>query len=135
MAEDEGWVEIDLNLAEGLGARDVAHQRFAIYIPNKDRDGNEIGTQRMWVLEALRLLSEINGGASAMPPVEGGWMNDEGIMVWENPVVVYSFIRPREFAASLPRVREFVHRLGKITNQGEVACEYDGRFFLIGDYD
>ena len=44
---------------------------FTIYVPNKDRNGEEIGNQRQWVLEAIRLLSEVNGGATAMPPVEG----------------------------------------------------------------
>jgi hypothetical protein len=125
-----------VDLAAALGSdAGVSTQCFAIYIPNKDRSGQEIGNQRLWVLEAIRLLSEVNGGATAMPPVEGGWMNDEMQIIWENPVVVYSFVRPDEFLQALPKLREFLHRMGRDTNQGEVAFEFDGRFYRIRKFD
>jgi hypothetical protein len=73
--QEQGGHEVDLGAALGADAG-ISTQCFTIYIPNKDRDGNEIGNQCKWVLEAIRLLSEINGGATAMPPVEGGWLND-----------------------------------------------------------
>ncbi len=126
----------ELNLARALGSDGgVSTQCFTIYVPNKDRKGQEIGNQRKWVLGAIQLLSQINGGASAMPPVEGGWLNDEGEIIWENPVVVYSFIRPDQFLQKLPRLREFLHRMGRETNQGEVAFEFDGRFYRIRKFD
>lgn len=126
----------ELDLAAVLGSdAGVSAQCFTIYIPNKDRDGQEIGNQRKWVLEAIRLLSETNGGATAMPPVEGGWLNDQAEIIWENPVLVYSFIRPEPFVRALPRVREFLHRMGRETNQGEVAFEFDGRFYRIRNFD
>lgn len=126
--------EIDLAAALGSDAG-VSTQCFTVYVPNKDREGVEIGNQRKWVLEAIRLLSEINGGATAMPPVEGGWLNDEAEIIWENPVLVYSFIRPAEFLANLARLREFLHRIGRETNQGEVVFEFDGRFYRIRQFD
>jgi hypothetical protein len=126
--------EVDLTAALGSDSG-VSTQCFTVYIPNKDRHGQEIGNQRKWVLEAIRLLSEVNGGATAMPPVEGGWLNDQGEIIWENPVLVYSFIRPVPFIQSLPRLREFLHRMGRETNQGEVAFEFDGRFYRIRNFD
>jgi hypothetical protein len=127
----------EFDLAAELGAQDsYATQCFTIYIPNKDKNGKEFGTQRKWILEALALLTELNGGATAMPPTEGVWGNDQGELIWEHPVVVYSFIRrPEEFRASLSRVREFLHRMGRETNQGEVAFEFQTEFFLIREYD
>jgi hypothetical protein len=50
-------------------------------------------------------------------------------------VVVYSFIRLEEFLQALPRVREFLHRMGRETNQGEVAFEFDDRFYRIRTFD
>ncbi len=131
---EAGAQEVDLGAALGADAG-ISSQCFTVYVPNKDRDGKEIGNQRKWVLEAIRLLSEINGGATAMPPVEGGWLNDQGEIIWENPVVVYSFIRPDQFLSGLPRLREFLHRLGRETNQGEIAFEFDGRFYRIRTFD
>jgi hypothetical protein len=135
MPDDPQQDEVELDLAQALGAEGSSSQCFSVYIPNKDRKGEEIGTQRKWVLEAIRLLSEINGGATAMPPVEGGWLSDENEIVWEDPVVVYAFIRPDEFIANLPRIRELLHRMGRETNQGEIAFEFDGRFYRIRQFD
>lgn len=126
----------DLNLAAALGAKQhFATQRFTIYVPNRDQDGEEIGNQRRWVLEALRLMTELNGGATSMPPVEGVWQADDGRLVWEHPVLVYSYVRYDVFVANLPRVREFLHRMGRETNQGEVAVEFERLFLLIREYD
>lgn len=135
MANENALEVVTLDLAKVLGAESSSSQCFSIYVPNKDRHGHEIGNQRRWVLEAIRLLSEMNGGATAMPPVEGGWLNDDGEIIWENPVVIYSFIRPEDFVANLAKVREFLHRMGRETGQGEIAFEFDNRFYLIRQYD
>ena len=124
-----------LNIGEALGADDrAAIQCFTIYIPNKDGDDQEFGTQRLWVLEAIRLLTEINGGATAIP-VEGGWMTKERRLIQEHPVVVYSYVAVEPFLANLPRIREFLHRLGRETKQGEIAFEYDNHFYRIHALD
>ena len=52
-----------------------------------------------------------------MPPVEGGWLDDEGQIIWENPVIVYSFLNPDAFLKNLSRIREFLHRLGRETGR------------------
>jgi hypothetical protein len=124
------------DLAGALGAQDrYATQCFTIYIPNNDKNGKELGNQRKWILEALALLTELNGGATAMPPTEGVWGNEHGELIWEHPVVVYSFIRVEAFQANLPRIREFLHRMGRETNQGGVAFEFQTEFYLIRDSD
>ncbi len=97
MSDREGD-DVELDIAAIFGAEAAAStQVFTIYVPNKDRDGKEIGNQRQWVLEALGLLGSIGGGATAMPPVEGVWLNARGEFVWENPVMVYSYIKPADF--------------------------------------
>ena len=86
-------------------------------------------------METLDLLGEINGGATAMPPCEGVWLNDDNQVIREHPVIVYSYVVPEAFLANLPRIREFLHRMGRETRQGEVAFEFDGRFYRIRQYD
>src|SRR5947208_595800 len=132
--QEPGAQAADLGSALGADAG-ISTQCFTVYVPNKDRNGAEIGNQRKWVLEAIRLLSEVNGGATAMPPVEGAWLNDEGEIIWENPVVVYSYVRVEAFIKNLPQLREFLHRLGRETNQGEIAFEFNDEFFRIRKFD
>jgi hypothetical protein len=57
MAENESEA---VDLAEALGVDSgISAQCFSVYVPNKDRHGNEIGNQRKWILEALDLFGEI----------------------------------------------------------------------------
>jgi hypothetical protein len=133
-AEETEGVELDI--AATLGAEPgISIQSFAIYVPNKDKHGKEIGNQRQWVLEALELLGTVGGGATAMPPVEGIWLDDEGEFVWENPIIVYSYVKTDQFLARLPHLRAFLHRMGRETKQGEVAFEFGGRFYRIRTFD
>ena len=82
------------------------------------------------------MLSEANGGATAMAPCEGVWKNTKGVLIVESPVVVYSFVEdPAAFIANIPRLKVFLHRMGRESNQGEIAFEFDGAFFRITEFD
>ena len=124
--------EIDIIAAFG-GTYDYG-QRLAIYIPNKDRDGAPVD-QATWIDAELRLLTDRTGGATAMPPVTGAWRNPQtGQVVIEEPVVVYAYVRPAPFVARLLDLAAFVRRMGRETNQGAIALEFDGNFFTVEDF-
>jgi hypothetical protein len=123
--------EIEIDIAATFGANDSRTQRFAVYVPNKDKNGAPV-SQEVWVNQALTLLSDICGGATAMPPVRGAWLNpDSQHLVIEEPVLVYSFIEPESFARRLNEVVTLVQTIGKETNQGQMAIEFDGVLYLI----
>lgn len=126
-----------MDLAAALGASEaISVQVLALYIPSKDRTGRELGTQRKWVLEAAWLLATIGGGVTVMPPAEGGWFDEERHrVIWEEPVLVYTYIKPEPFLRRLENLREFVHRLERETNQGEVVVEFDGHFYRVTSFD
>jgi hypothetical protein len=127
-------VEDEFDIVAAFGGKPLG-DRFAVYVPNKDRDGSSVD-QKPWVDEALRLLSSVGGGATAMPPVTGAWLNPETQeLIIENPVVVYSYVMPDVFLSRLPELIDFVKRLGKRTNQGEIALEYQGTLFTIDDVE
>jgi len=125
-----------MELSEVLGAAGgVSVQCLTLYIPDRDQFGTALADQRRWVLEAAELLAKIGGGVTIMPPVEGGWIAESGQIVWERPVLLYTFIRPKAFRDLLVELREFLHRLGRETGQGEVAFEFDGHFYRIRKFD
>ncbi len=134
---DKTEEELALDLADLLGAdQGVSHQVLTLYIPDRDRHGNEIGNQRQWVLEAADLLAHIGGGVTIMPPTEGGWYDpDNEVIIWERPIIVYTYVNPDTFVEHLSQLRQFLHRMGRETNQGEVAVEFDGQFYRITQYD
>lgn len=133
---DEQSDEGTFDLAAELGAMaGTSLQQLSVYVPNKDADGVSV-EQASWVEAVATLLARIGGGVTVMPPVRGGWLNEErDEIVWEEPVVVYTYIKTDPFLALLPELRRLVHRMGRETRQGEVAVEFDGRFYRIVEFD
>lgn len=128
--------ELEINLAESLGAgENPLAQRLTLYIPNKDSDDRLIIDHERWITEARDLLTHIGGGTTAFPPVDGTWKSPDGSVIWETTRIIYTFIDPELFKSNLQRLREFLHRFGRETKQGEVVVEFDGSFFRISQYD
>jgi len=128
--------DVSLDLAVELGAAEsAAIQCLTLYIPSQDRDGRAFDPA-LWVERALQLLSKIGGGATALPPVDGAWLNPEtSRLIREKVVLAYTYVDPDVLEATLPELRAFLHQLGRETDQGEVAFEFDDRLFKIRTYD
>ncbi len=81
-------------------------------------------------------MSKIGGGATALPPVDGAWVNPEtSQLIREKIVLAYTFIDPDKFEATLPELRTFLHRLGRETDQGEVVVEFDNELYRLRTFD
>ena len=123
-------------LSEALGASEPASTEvLTLFIPSADQDGKPIRNQALWVQKASALLAEIGGGVTIMPPVDGGWLAPNGKIVWEKPILVYTYIRPDEFEARLPELRSLLHSMGRETRQGEIAVLFGDQFYRIRQYD
>jgi len=127
--------EAGIDFREALGATtEVSVQQLTLFIPNKNRHDQEVRDQRQWVVEAAQLLAKIGGGFTILPPLEGGWVNESGEVIWENPVIIYTYVKPKPFLAILPELKSFLCRLGRETDQGEVALVFDGNFYRITSF-
>lgn len=118
-----------------MGVAEAASpERLTLYIPSADSDGKSFDPQP-WIDDAMRLLSAIGGGATRMPPVEGVWYNPQsGEFITEQIVLVYSYIDPDKFEQNLLKLRQFLHAMGKHTNQGEVVFELSDVLYKIRNY-
>ncbi len=136
---------LEINLGEILGAIEAPSiQQLTLYIPDKDKDGREIKQLRSWIKEAQKVLTIIGRGSTTMPPADGTWLKkdidsmeelkDEDIL-WEKTRIIYTYIDPDRFEKNLKSLREFLHRFGRETKQGEVVFEFAGEFFRIHEYD
>jgi len=127
---------MEFDLGKELGATDEpSSQRLTLYIPNKDRNGQLIADHEGWCKEAQELLTAIGHGATAFPPVDGTWRKPDGSDLWEQTKIIYTYIDPDKMAAYMPRLRQFLHRFGRESNQGKVVFEFDDLFWAIDRFD
>ena len=127
---------MEFHLGRELGAtEEPSGQRLTLYIPNKDQNGTASQDHPGWCKEAQELLTAIGDGATAFPPVDGTWRKPDGTDLWEQTRIIYTYVDPDKLGANLARLREFLHRFGRETSQGEVVFEFDGRFWSIDRFD
>ena len=106
--------------------------QITLFVPTVDREGRLLDTgdrEYYWREEALKVFGKLFRGATAFPPGRGVWRDDErgGELVFEDTILVTSYIDPNMLTdAALKTLREFLHRLGRETNQGEVGIVVGG---------
>lgn len=115
----------------GLGTATYL-RRLALYLPEKDRNGETVADIEAWITEACILLAKLNGGVTRLPPARGMWLDSEnGGLIEETTHIVFSYISEGDFMQHLDVVRNFIERFRTIANQDAVAVEFDGQLHLV----
>jgi hypothetical protein len=110
---------------------------IVLFVPSQDRDGNQLDHE-LWVSRALETLGTLFRGATAYPRARGVWRDDErgGTLRYEEPTIVTCYADPRAMTRSAQsRLRAFLHRLGRETNQGEVGIVIADKYYGITKFD
>ena len=127
---------MDFDLGKELGSNEeYSSQRLTLFLPNKDKNGVVLADMEKWVNESRELLSRIGGGSTAYPPADGNWVNEKGEILWEQTRIVFCYVYPDKLVEHATRLRDFLHRFGRETHQGEVVVEFDDLFWRIRQYD
>lgn len=122
--------DIQLSIAD-LFRAEARGQKFAVYVPNQDRDGRPVD-QAHWVTRTLTLFSQYFGAATAIPYLKGAWLNPETRkLIVEEPQLVYSYVDGDAFAKHAAALEIFLREMGEHTNQGQIGFEFDGIFYLM----
>ena len=103
---------------------------IVLFIPSKTDKGKELPhgeDQKLWADAAGRVLAEQFGGSTEMPVAKGMWLNDDGEIISEPVILMHSYARQShvEDDAKMEKLARFLHRMGKKTQQGEVAIVID----------
>lgn len=132
--------EIRFDLQTALGAKSAnSLQKFAIYLPNRDRDEKPVPDIESWITAGMQILVDLIGGVTRMPEAWGEFkVVDEGVparIVREDTTVIYSYIFDFDsFQRDFSKIRAFVHSFGKSANQKAVMVEYLGENPEGGSY-
>lgn len=116
-----------MDLAAELCARDSVSivDKISIYIPDRDRFGNELEGVETWIEAGLEILRSVTGGATCLPPAVGGWISDDGTVITEKTVVIYSYILNYDsFIERRPEIYSFIHKFGEQSHQDSVLVEF-----------
>lgn len=116
-----------------LGASKSASTLLVLFVPSVDRDGKSV-RQQPWVDEALRVLGQLFGGATAFPKGRGVWRDDArgGRLVFDQPVVIQCYTSQRLISRHASELRNFLVRMGNETRQGAVGLVIDRDYLEIG---
>jgi hypothetical protein len=121
------------DFAVALGASKAASTLLVLFIPSRDRHDRAID-QEHWVDEALRVLGTLFGGATAFPQGKGVWRDDAqgGKLLFDEPVVIQCYTSEQAIERQAPKLREFLHRMGREAQQGAIGLVIDRDYLEIG---
>jgi hypothetical protein len=105
--------------------------RMVLYIPSTANVNQSITQEHaeQWVEAALRLLSTLFGGATAIRAV-GSWVSHSDTLVTENVTIVYAFADELS-TKKLTAVKQFALKLKRELGQESVAVEVNGKLYLL----
>ncbi len=110
---------------------------IVLFVPSADRDGKPLGddAQQNWKNRAMDILGELFRGATAMPPCDGVWRDDErgGKLVKERPILIHSYAS-EEDAANLGKLSSFgrfCKQMRRDLRQGEIGVIIDNVYIGI----
>jgi len=120
-----------------LGAYGETKDRHVcVFVPSRARDGSQID-HKFWRSEAVRVLSQLFGGATSVYAY-GGWLDEEmgGEIKEEEESLVFSFFSSSELDKNaVLELKRFVHRLGRDAQQGEIGVHLDNQFLRFRRFD
>jgi len=117
---------------ERFGADKAEGTVLVLFIPSVDRNELPIDQER-WESEALTVLGNLFGGATAFPQGRGVWRDDErgGRLVFDAPVIVQCYTSVEAIDESADDLRAFLVRLGEEARQGAVGFVIDRTYLEI----
>jgi len=111
--------------------------QVTLFVPSVDREHDPI-EQSYWTDQALTTFGTLFRGATAFPPGRGVWRDDErgGELVYDHTQMVLSYVAEGTFASEevVKRLKDFLCRMGREANQGEIGIVIDGTYMGIVDY-
>jgi hypothetical protein len=121
------------DFAGALGVSKAASTLLVLFVPSRDRHDRTID-QAHWVDEALHVLGTLFGGATAFPQGRGVWRDDAqgGKLLFDEAVVIQCYTSEQAIERQAPRLREFLHRMGREARQGAIGLVIDRDYLEIG---
>lgn len=101
--------------------------RTTVYLPSRNRHGEEIDDIERWVDEACRLFCSLNGGATHLTGY-GVYQAANGLLIREHTHIIYSISSGDERGIS--SLVAFLDRFGSITDQEMILYEIGTAHFL-----
>jgi len=115
-----------------LGASKSASTLLVLFIPSHDRYEQPV-PQEYWVDEALKVLGQCFGGATAFPQGRGVWRDDAngGKLLLDEPVVIQCYTSEAALTSQAEPLRQFLHLMGREAHQGAVGLVIDRDYLEI----
>jgi hypothetical protein len=106
--------------------------KITLYLPNKDRYGNQVESIQHWIHEARTMFSVLFGGSTYIAEAKGMWFNKtDNIFMEESTAIIMAYVDIEELQKHMNTLQRFVQNFLTITNQDAVAIEFDGYMHFV----
>jgi hypothetical protein len=116
---------------QNVFGKDAYGKQVAVFIPSTtDVNNVNVALGEHYTQHALRVLSDLFGGASAIP-VQGAYVANDGSLVIESVTKVYSYAK-RLSHTDLKSVKALAQHVCKQMSQESVLVEVNGNAHFVG---
>jgi hypothetical protein len=106
-----------------------------VFVPSQTRDGKPVDHDG-WRQETLQVMAQLFQGATAVEG-SGAWRDDDrgGAIKEERISAVYSLMAEADWnERTASTLGQFLRRMGREANQGEVGIIVNGEYFPIREF-
>lgn len=103
--------------------------KIAIYVPSTNNVNKSVDNSAQ-VLEVIKRMSKMFGGATASDAV-GGWVANDGEIVVEKVKIIYSFCSTDDLKANFDAILDICNWLKKEMTQEAITLEVNGQVAFV----
>lgn len=119
-------------------SREADQDIVIVMVPSHDRKNKELSTTETaeWASNAMRLLADLYGGATAFETYKGIFKTDEGHYLLDKPRSIESLARVDDIhdPVRLNQLVGFAKRMGKALDQDTIMLIFGNVAYYIQDY-
>ena len=109
---------------------------MSVLVPSQTRGGVAID-HAAWKTQTIEEMAKLFRGATAIEG-DGGWRDDDqsGGIVVEKVSMVFSLMAKSDWnKKTAAQLAQFLRRMGRETNQGEIGLMVNAEYFPIREFD
>ncbi len=135
---DEPGLFTETTAILALLSRECEQDIVVLAVPSHNKRNGKLpeSVTSEWASAAVKLMTDLYGGATAFVAMKGGFKTDEGHYLEDTPVIVesYAHLDAIHDPSRLNLLVDFAKRMGKTLDQASVMLAFGNYMFYVADF-